>query len=279
MTTKEIREKIQFYLAKGEIEEALCLLLSNLDNSQYRQYHDNAILLKAKWENIKQDQLKGIISREEHELAVNKIIIGTQGIVNKIDKNVEKIHNTNKDKVIYIALFIISIMSIFGISWKYKKTKNNSTKQSNTIIPINSDTAINTIQTQEVLIPSLSKSPKVKKTRYRIKSLGSFKKVAEELSKMGFGHYDDQASKNIIEISFSGTLDKFNESDLYIYRGGYLVLYKDGELCEQIESISIPALDYPANHKEKLQEAIFQSVRLIAEKNSLMIANKIKKCI
>ena len=127
MTTKQIREKIQSYLVRGEIEEALNLLISGLDSSQQRRDHDNALMLKAKWENIKQEQLRGIISRQEYEVSVNKIIAGVQTITNEIDyaeKSKSEIHNNIK--VSKIWLILIPFICIIGlIGWYIATNKTD----------------------------------------------------------------------------------------------------------------------------------------------------------
>lgn len=118
MKTQQIREKIQSYLIRGEIEDALNLLISGLDGSQQRRDHDNALMLKAKWENIKQEQLRGTLSRPEYELAVNKIIAGIQTITNEIDytekKNSEININRQMPKNWLLIIPAICILGLFG---------------------------------------------------------------------------------------------------------------------------------------------------------------------
>ena len=87
MNSSQIREEIQSYLEKGEIEKALNALITALNKSSLRREHDNALLLKAQWEGIKQEQLRGILSRQEYEVAVNKIVVGVQTVTNDVHNN------------------------------------------------------------------------------------------------------------------------------------------------------------------------------------------------
>lgn len=125
MKTQQIREKVQSCLVRGEIEDALNLLISGLDGSQQRRDHDNALMLKAKWENIKQEQLRGTLSRPEYELAVNKIIAGIQTITNEIDyaEKSKSEFNSNRQMpktwlLIIPAICILGLLGWYLLSYK-----------------------------------------------------------------------------------------------------------------------------------------------------------------
>lgn len=120
MNSAPIREKIQSRLVNGEIEEALNLLISGLDGNQQRRNHDNALMLKAKWENIKQEHLRGTLLRQEYEVNVNRIIAGIQAITNELDY-VEKSKSeaTNRGKAPQIWYFLLAVICVVGLAVWY----------------------------------------------------------------------------------------------------------------------------------------------------------------
>ncbi len=131
MTSKQFREKIHSHLHKAEIEEALNLLISSLDGSRQLRDHDNALMLKAKWEGIKQEQLRGVISRQEYELAISKVIAGIQTVTNEVDKIGEKsIDQKNASSRSFNRIFIAAgIVCLIGVAGWYM-VSNNPTKPS-----------------------------------------------------------------------------------------------------------------------------------------------------
>ncbi|WP_373548180.1 hypothetical protein [Haliscomenobacter sp.] len=133
MTAKQIREKIQSHLGKGEVEECLSTLLSALGNTPRRRERDNALMLKAKWEGLKQEQLRGILSREEYEVAFNKIISGIQAVINDIDHDPENILYSPQKfdfKGIYFVVGILLIAVLFS-GYYFVKIANSNAKESN----------------------------------------------------------------------------------------------------------------------------------------------------
>jgi hypothetical protein len=133
MTAMEIREKVQSYLGRGEVEEALATLVAALDNSGQHRHYDNALLLKAKWESIKQEQLKGVLTRQDYEVAMNKIITGIQTVVNDIDKDLVYNKQNNKQNsvntkviILLVSLLIIAIGIIYFVSYTEKTNDNTA---------------------------------------------------------------------------------------------------------------------------------------------------------
>ncbi|MFN0034528.1 MAG: hypothetical protein ACKVUS_05630 [Saprospiraceae bacterium] len=136
MTSKQIKQKIHSHLHKGEIEDALDFLISGLVSQQRRDY-DNALMLKAKWEGLKQEQLRGVISRQEYELAISKVIAGIQTITNEVDKIEEnntghKIASSRSFNRVWIAAGIVCLI---GISAWYLASKDWTQKQADAIDP------------------------------------------------------------------------------------------------------------------------------------------------
>ena len=86
MNSQSFNAQVQEALIQGNIDEALLRLLEGLKAQGQRQAYDNALLLKAKWETIKQEQLRGVIARSEYDLALNKIIAGIQSIILQIEQ-------------------------------------------------------------------------------------------------------------------------------------------------------------------------------------------------
>ena len=126
MIQKQFREKIQYHLVKGEIEEALKLLISGLDRNQQRREHDNALMLKATWERLKQEQLRGVISRQEYDIAISKVVVGIQTIMNDMDDVVEipKIQNYAPNIPFNKIVIMVGILCVIGFSAWYIVTKN-----------------------------------------------------------------------------------------------------------------------------------------------------------
>lgn len=125
MTSKQIKQKIHSHLHKGEIEDALDFLISGLVSQQRRDY-DNALMLKAKWEGVKQEQLRGVISRQEYELAVSKVIAGIQTITNEVDKIEEnnKEHKNAPSRSFNRVWIAAGIVCLLGISGWYIASKD-----------------------------------------------------------------------------------------------------------------------------------------------------------
>jgi Effector-associated domain 11 len=87
MSAKLIRDKVFAALAKGDIEGALVLLLSYLREGESSMQHDSALMIKAKWETMKRDNLNGTISRTDYNLEQAKTIAGIQALANELVPN------------------------------------------------------------------------------------------------------------------------------------------------------------------------------------------------
>lgn len=122
MNIKQIREKVQASLAGGRIEEALFFLVANVDGRRYRQEYDNALILISKWKNIKQEKLNDLISRQEYEISVSKIMVGIQSILNDLEENPKNFNEYSKKTSFFVVSLVILLIGLSSW-WIYAKLR------------------------------------------------------------------------------------------------------------------------------------------------------------
>lgn len=113
MDNIKFRENIHNLLVTGQIEKALLFLLMSLKHSENTRAYEASLLLKGRWENAKQEQLLGVVSRQEYELTVNKIMAGIKDVTNEIDQ----IHSFPKKTQNTVTITLSSIVLIVMLSW------------------------------------------------------------------------------------------------------------------------------------------------------------------
>ncbi len=106
--------------------------------------------------------------------------------------------------------------------------------------------------------------------------LDVFKNIIEEKSKL---KYNRSSTKNNIEITYSGEIEKIESYDLYFYSGGYINILIDKILCVTLDDLEIEKTWYGGNPKSAVEKDIRDQIKKIVNENKNLIVASILKCI
>ncbi|NUQ24310.1 MAG: hypothetical protein HUU34_10165 [Saprospiraceae bacterium] len=114
---------------------------------------------------------------------------------------------------------------------------------------------------------------------FNIESSEDYDNILAILKKAGYLKYNNSTQSNTIMISHSNEVKKVEGGDLYVFRGGHLVIKKDGQVCGNLYDIKLEALDYPANPRITLEEQIRSQIKRLANENAEQVAQVIIECL
>lgn len=132
MTPQQIRTSVLSLLGQGNLDAALQSLLDALHSGGNQAIQDQALMLKAQWETLKQDQIKGLLSRAEYELAQNKVIAGIQNVANQLEnpssRAVPSVGSPTTSQLwLYLAALIGLLLLAFFV-YRFNRPKQALTK-------------------------------------------------------------------------------------------------------------------------------------------------------
>lgn len=134
MTPQQIRASVLSLLGQGNLDAALQSLLEALHSGGTQANQDQALMLKAQWETLKQDQIKGLLSRSEYELAQNKVIAGIQNVVNQLEnpssRAVPSVSSPSTSRLWLYLAALLALLILAFLGYRFSRPKQALTKAS-----------------------------------------------------------------------------------------------------------------------------------------------------
>lgn len=167
--------------------------------------------------------------------------------------------------------YIVGVFTIVGVISSFfvqnstnnveMSTTNNNTDSSTTNIFI--DKAEGKNKRDDILVYSIS----------GVKNL-KLEKLIKDSLKISFNNNSD----NIIEISYTGQIQLLsNNTESYIYTGGFISLIINDNICYEFENYKIPAMR--ANPKSIIVNELKKVISLSVEQNVNEFSKKIIQCL
>lgn len=210
----------------------------------------------------------------------------------------KKTKEKQRPGVIWVPIAVAILSGIFllvgnwQINWLEKEANTSPQPvETGADVEVNVDknsggTVIGSVEGSTIIIsqeqPKEKQSPPTSssiKETFRLVTSTDFETVVNLLRQTDRWTYDNQAQSNIFQITYTGEMEKAGEPDLFIYRGGCLVIKKDDRICKTLENIKVEAFDYPSNPRSRLEERIQGQIKSLVRQNAEQIAQEIINCL